>query len=359
MKSRTLWLRCVWPLALFLVLLLIVLAASRFSCRILSLLSEPLGPEYNGYRDIAWSPDGRIIAVAGQGVFIFNEDLEEIGFLTGEGIREEPENAYSLTWSPDSSRLAVAFSTGISIVSVDGFVEHRSGLSGSEIAWSPSADLLAVRSNDFRKKGEYYIYEVYGGGVGTPPIPVLVLQGHENWITVFEWSSDGQRIATASTLDGSIRVWDAASGEQMRILHSPPTNDPDYDAYRNSFSLSWKPDSRYLATSNIDDDYIRILNVETGEEAQKFPRSSRYVYDLVWSPDRHVIAILNERGVSIHDADTGQLVRTCDIPEKGHVSQVVWNPTGTRLVGIGAIGMTRYVWLWNAETGDLLNAFSS
>ncbi len=72
-----------------------------------------------------------------------------------------------------------------------------------------------------------------------------------------------------------------------------------------------------------------------------------------------MIAILNERGVSIHDADTGQLVRTCDIPEKGQVSQVVWNPTGTRLVGIGAIGMTRYVWLWNAETGDLLNAFSS
>ena len=115
----------------------------------------------------------------------------------------------------------------------------------------------------------------------------------------------------------------------------------------------------HLATGN-NDGYIRIWNVATGTEVQAFLTSASYgVFGLAWSPDQRFLATISGRRVEILNADTGAYVRKCEIPDKGSVSQVVWNPTGTRLVGIGGIGLTRYVWLWDAETGDLLNAFSS
>jgi WD40 repeat protein len=46
---------------------------------------------------------------------------------------------------------------------------------------------------------------------------VVELIGHEGQVTSARFSSDGQRVATASD-DGTARLWDVASGKQLAVL---------------------------------------------------------------------------------------------------------------------------------------------
>ena len=41
-----------------------------------------------------------------------------------------------------------------------------------------------------------------------------MLREHKKWVTDAVYTEDGRAIVTASDDDGTVRVWDAASGEQ-------------------------------------------------------------------------------------------------------------------------------------------------
>jgi WD40 repeat protein len=77
------------------------------------------------------------------------------------------------------------------------------------LATSPDGSKLAV--------GGVVTVAVYaraGHGVTGPPV---VCRGHTRCIECVEFSPDGTRLATAST-DGTLRVWDAATGACLRTL---------------------------------------------------------------------------------------------------------------------------------------------
>src|SRR5262249_47828087 len=49
----------------------------------------------------------------------------------------------------------------------------------------------------------------------------LTLRGHTSWIGSVNWTPDGTRLVTCSR-DGTVRVWDARTGDQLRVLAAPP-----------------------------------------------------------------------------------------------------------------------------------------
>jgi APAF-1 helical domain/WD domain, G-beta repeat len=57
-------------------------------------------------------------------------------------------------------------------------------------------------------------------GLTPPGLERLRLTGHYDRVTSASFSSDGRRIATASD-DRTARIWDAASGREIRVLRGP------------------------------------------------------------------------------------------------------------------------------------------
>ena len=66
-----------------------------------------------------------------------------------------------------------------------------------------------------------------------------VLQGHEGFVHDVAYSPDGRHLATAG-FDGTVRIWDIATGDQVRIFRPGPS----------SFtSVAFSPDGTCLAAA--------------------------------------------------------------------------------------------------------------
>jgi len=107
--------------------------------------------------EVQWSPDGSLIAFGtGGGAFVVRPD--------GTSLRRVMAGGYGIVWSPDSRLLAVAGPAGpmfgdVSVVRVDGGGLRRiarcpctfRGASGQSLAWSPDGSRIAYvsgRGND-------------------------------------------------------------------------------------------------------------------------------------------------------------------------------------------------------------------
>jgi Tol biopolymer transport system component len=107
--------------------------------------------------EVQWSPDGSLIAFdTGSGAFVVRPD--------GTSLRRVMADGYGIVWSPDSRLLAVAGPAGpmfgdVSVVRVDGGGLRRiarcpctfRGASGQSLAWSPDGSRIAYvsgRGND-------------------------------------------------------------------------------------------------------------------------------------------------------------------------------------------------------------------
>lgn len=109
--------------------------------------------------------------------------------------------------------------------------------------------------------------------------PELVLQvGHLAQVNSIAFTADGRTIVTASD-DRSIRLWDAQTGELLRVLtgHSGPVS-----------RLALSPDGKILASGG-GDGTIRLWSVETWDTLQTL-KPGMAVRALAFSPDRRLLA---------------------------------------------------------------------
>ncbi|GIW96454.1 MAG: hypothetical protein KatS3mg110_4495 [Pirellulaceae bacterium] len=74
--------------------------------------------------------------------------------------------------------------------------------------------------------------------------------GHTAELTSIAWHPGGRRIASASE-DGSIRIWDVRSGQELLVFEPATLRRPFADA------VCWSPDGRCLAA--WQDDAVKIF----------------------------------------------------------------------------------------------------
>jgi WD40 repeat protein len=147
----------------------------------------------------------------------------------------------SLSWAPDSSRLAFASTTGdlqetrlvvwdVVKNSADALGDPLSG-SGTDVRWSPDGTLIAV--------------DVAGGSVAlidpaSGQIVRSLILGDK--VVSVSWSPDSKRIAGAGQ-GGEIVAWEVGSGKELMTLGDGNL----------LTSMAWSPDGKYLASTGAGD----------------------------------------------------------------------------------------------------------
>jgi WD40 repeat protein len=176
--------------------------------------------------------------------------------------------------------------------------------------------------------------------LGRPHHVSTQLVGHTDLVRDAAFRPDGTTVATAS-LDGTVRLWNAATGE--------PLGRPLRGHTAGVRAVAFSPDGRTLA-SGSDDKTVRLWNVETGEQrGSPLQGHTKAVTDLAFSAVGGTVASGSEdRTVRLWDAATGQLLGKPLVGHTDSVTGVAFSPTQSLLASAGEDHTVR---LWDLATG--------
>jgi WD40 repeat protein len=114
----------------------------------------------------------------------------------------------------------------------------------------------------------------------------------------YEFSREGERIATFYL--GDTRLWNLKTGASLHKLPDSQTTD-----------ATFSPDGRWLATASRDSkSAASIWNVETGELKLSLASTGNKSVSVIYSPDGSILVTTNDKGVTLWDAQTGELLAT-------------------------------------------------
>ena len=208
----------------------------------------------------------------------------------------------------------------------------------NSVAFSPDGKLLASGSRDKTVK----LWEAATGR------ELRTLTGHLDEVTSVAFSPDGRLLASGSggpinailagSFDFTIRLWDVATGQELRVLSGNLSH---------INSVAFSPDGKLLA-SGSGDKIVKLWDVATGHELRVLTGHLNRVNSVAFSPDGKLLASGSvDKTVKLWEVETGREVRALS----GHtdvVASVAFSPDG-KLLASGSSDNT--VRLWEVETG--------
>lgn len=264
-------------------------------------------------KDVAFSPDGRILASTANDMTIGLWDTE-----TGEQLALLP-------MGEESFFLPLAF--------------------------SPDGTLLAAGSG--HRSGIIQTWDVATGN------PIATLRGHTDRVETLVFSPDGKILASGGE-DRSIRLWDIEAGTHLSTLtgHKMPVA-----------ALKFSPDGTVLASSN-QRGIMRLWDPKTGKQLRPLVRfgltltdkklptlthPTSWIEALAFSPDGSILVSGNHDGaIQMWRVENGRLLSTIEAHTEA-IRALTFSRNGTVLMSGDWAGTFH---AWDASTGEQLSGFT-
>lgn len=254
--------------------------------------------------DLAVSPDDRYLAVASnQGLLIY--DLATLELITA--VNEDGSVKKSVAWSPDGKHLAVGSGPRVWIWNFE-TMSTEFEFSGHEVemyhvTWSVDRPLVFSVANN----GSFGSWDIELGEPTTPVeevgmraiefspngdhvafsqwyqlSAVNMLNGdqtvfseeHSDLIAAISWYP-GSSFFVSGSYDGTLRIWDLAQQDSMRVLEGHSSDVLD---------VAWSPNGIYIASGSADLTTL-IWSAETGEVVYRLRGHTDGIRSLDWFHD--------------------------------------------------------------------------
>jgi WD40 repeat protein len=309
-------------------------------------LPSPVLATGNSPASVAYSPDGKTMAVGGTSVQLWDTATRTL--LATHPL--PPGVTDNATVFGGSGVIAVALSNGTAA-----FLSARTlapvgrpfpvitGQGQAEsVAFSPSGKLLLTGADD----GSVRLYDV------SDPAHARLLvkrQVSGNPVYTVAFAPDGTTVAAAST-DNLVRLWSVAGGAAPTLT---PVGKPLGGMASYAIGLAFSPDSKLLAVGSADKT-VHLWDVaDPGQPValgQPLTGPSGYVWAAAFSPDGKTLAVgVTDGTVWLWNVATPAdptLIATLNGPT-GHVYGVAFSPSGDQLAATSYDGA---VHLWDTST---------
>ena len=273
----------------------------------------------------AFSPDGQKVVTASADGIIRLWDARtgrELLVLPHEG------SLVRAAFSPDGQKLLTASSSRLHVwdtatggqLTTHGYADERVELfspDGQKILITSAGTVRLLDTNDGRE---------------------LLTLRHGRPIYTAQFSPNGRKIATFSA-DGSLRVWDATSGDELAAFRAHE---------KTIFSLVFSSDAQKILTAS-EDGTARLWDAEEGRELFAV-RHQGAVASAAFSPDARTILTASEDGTAqLWDATAGTKLTTFQHEYGGYaILRAVFSPNGQQVLTVATDKTAR---LWDMGTG--------
>jgi WD40 repeat protein len=168
-------------------------------------------------------------------------------------------------------------------------------------------------------------------------LPVMLVARGDNWVTTVVIAPDGTWLA-AGGVDGTVRIWDVASGRQRAAFggKAGPV-----------MAMAAAPDGSWLATA-FSDGLVRIWDLATGKEQAVLSGHGDWVTAVAVAPDGSWLAAASNDGtVSIWDVAAGR-------SRAKLTEHAIWVDAMATLPGRSLVtgGLDSQIRIWDAITGE-------
>jgi len=273
---------------------------------------------------VSFSPDGKLIASAGSYGTVIFWDLS--------GKEQKKLDAHSagintITFSPDGDKFATAGDDGLARIwdkSGEKLTEIKQGKKVFSVSFSPDGKLLATAADDKAAR----IWDLSGKEQNK-------FEDFEDFVTDVSFSPDGKHLATAAD-NGVTRIWNLSGREIAKL-----------QGHRGTvLEATFSPNGEYLITSGRDGT-VRLWNLfAREEEGVELSGFSKDINTISFSPDGEYILGAGDEGIArIWDSSGKEQAQWIANP-RGAIWNLAYSPDGKSVV---TAGYNNIVTIWDLE----------